>query len=289
MAENKKSLSAAAISAWLHLLKKTIIRYPLDAADYEMASQLTAVPASQRREIERWIDSNRSGDISESGNDLAARAQGKDWPATAETMKGLFRMDDLHACLLDVLNRKVPGDFAEAGTWRGGAAIMMRAVLKAYGDNYREVWVADSFEGCPAPDEVNYPGDAGDPHSTHAELAISLEAVKKNFERYGLLDRQVIFIPGWFRDTLTRTPIERLALLHLDCDMYESTIQALEALYGKVSPGGYVVVDDYGAVVGCRQAVTDFRKNNGIETELRHIDWTAVRWQVPENNLKFAS
>jgi O-methyltransferase len=283
MAE-KKTFSAATATAWLHLLKKTLIRYPLDAADFEMAGQLAIVPASLRREIERWIESNRRGDIGQSGADLAARAQGKDWPATAETMKGLFRMDDLHACLLDVLNRKVPGDFAEAGVWRGGTGIMMRAALKAYGDTRREVWLADSFEGCPLPDEVNYPADAGDPHSTYAELAVALDAVKKNFERYGLLDRQVNFVPGWYRDTLPHAPIKRLALLHLDCDMYESTMQALEGLYDKVSPGGYVVIDDFGAVAGCQKAVTDFRKQRGIETEWRQIDWTAVRWQVPAKN-----
>ncbi|MCU1256506.1 MAG: putative O-methyltransferase, partial [Candidatus Angelobacter sp.] len=120
-------------------------------------------------------------------------------------------------------------------------------------------------------------------HWTHPELAVSLDQVKKNFERYGLLDGQVNFLPGWFRDTLTKSPIRKLALLHVDGDMYESTIQVLQSLYDKVSPGGYVIIDDYGAVEGCRRAVDDFREQRGINGELKHIDWTEVRWQVPSD------
>jgi len=72
-------------------------------------------------------------------------------------------------------------------------------------------------------------------------LAVSLERVQDNFRRYGLLDRQVRFLKGWFRDTLPAAPIERLAILRLDGDLYESTIQALGALHGKVSAGGVVM------------------------------------------------
>jgi O-methyltransferase len=280
MAQSKPSLSESSASAWLHLLKKTLIRYPLDATDLEMSRELVAVEPNLRREIERWIDCNQRGELQECGPDLAARANGQDWPATAETMMGLFRMDNLHGCLLDVLRRKVPGDMAEAGVWRGGAGIMMRAVLQAFGDARRRVFLLDSFEGCPRPDEEHYPADRSDPHWTHPELAVSMEAVRANFERYGLMDGQVKFIAGWFRDTLPTVPIKRLALLHLDGDMYESTMEALNSLYPKVSPGGYVIIDDFGAVAGCRQAVTDFRKANGITTELRQIDWTGVFWQV---------
>jgi len=272
--------SDAAKTAWLHLLKKTIIRYPLYADDLEMSRELEAVHPATRRQIELWIDQNSKGQLHESGADLGARAAGQDWPATAETMIGLFRMDNLHGCLLDVLHRNVPGDFAEVGVWRGGAGIMMRAVLKALGDTRRTVWLADSFRGLPEPDAELYPADAGDKHATIPELAVSAEQVRQNFELYGLLDNQVRFLEGWYRDTLPRAPIDRLALLHLDCDMYESNILALRSLYPKLSPGGYVIVDDYGALPACRQAVTDFRREFGIETEMRKIDWTGVFWQA---------
>jgi O-methyltransferase len=280
MADKRIALSLATTTAWLHLLKKTLIRYPLDAGDFEMSLELPAIEPALRREIERWLEQNRRGDVGESGADLSARAHGKDWPATAETMLGLFRMDNLHGCLLDVLRRNVPGDLAEAGVWRGGGGIMMRAALKAAGDVRRKVWLADSFQGCPPPDEEQYPADKDDPHWTHLELAVPMEEVKKNFERYGLMDDQVLFLAGWFRDTLPRAPIKRLALLHLDGDMYGSTMEALQNLYPKVSPGGYVIIDDFGAVAACRQAVMDFREKFAITEELKSIDWTGVYWQT---------
>jgi O-methyltransferase len=166
----------------------------------------------------------------------------------------------------------------EAGVWRGGACIMMRGVLAAYGITDRTVWVADSFEGLPSPDPINYPADTGDRHSTHGALRVSLEDVQTNFHNYGLLDGQVKFLKGWFKDTLAAAPIERLAVLRLDGDMYSSTIQTLEALYDKLSPGGYLIVDDY-ILDGCRQAIEDFRARTGIRDEINDIDGAAVFWR----------
>jgi O-methyltransferase len=108
---------------------------------------------------------------------------------------------------------------------------------------------------------------------------VPLEEVKANFARYGLLDDQVRFVPGWFRDTLPGAPIERIGLLRLDGDMYESTYVALEALYPRLSPGGYLVVDDYGAIPSCRRAITDYRAANHIEDPIHEIDWTGVYWR----------
>lgn len=209
----------------------------------------------------------------------SARAKGRDWPAEAETMIGLARLDNLETCITDVLQQEVPGDVIETGVWRGGATIFMRAVLKAYADTSRIVWAADSFEGLPKPDPTTFPADGGDRHSEKRELAVSVDDVKTNFKRYGLLDEQVRFLVGWFRDTLPHAPVERLAVLRLDGDMYESTIVALRSLYPKVSPGGYVIVDDYGAIPACRKAVEDFRREGRVTDELREIDWSGVFWQ----------
>jgi len=108
---------------------------------------------------------------------------------------------------------------------------------------------------------------------------VSLEQVRANFDAYGLLDEQVRFLPGWFKDTLPGAPIERIAVLRLDGDMYESTMEALDALYDKVSVGGYVLVDDYGAIEQCKRAVHDFRARRSIEDEIHPVDWTGVYWQ----------
>lgn len=138
--------------------------------------------------------------------------------------------------------------------------------------------MADSFAGLPVADPVAYPADAGDQHATFEALRVSSEEVEANFRRYGLLDGQVRFLKGWFADTLPGAPIERLAILRLDGDMYSSTIQTLDALYAKVSPGGYVIVDDY-ILAGCRKAVDDFRERHAIADELVDVDGAAVFWR----------
>lgn len=211
--------------------------------------------------------------------DAEARAEGLDWPQQAHTMIGQKRLDNLQFCVEQALAQNIPGDFLEAGVWRGGAAILMRAVLKAHGVTDRCVWVADSFAGLPPPREEAYPQDRSDQHHTRPELAVSLAQVQSNFNRYGLLDAQVCFLPGWFRDTLPQAPVEKLAVVRLDGDMYESTMDGLTHLYPKLSPGGFLIVDDYGSLAPCRQAVDDYRAANTIIEEITPIDQTGVYWQ----------
>lgn len=210
--------------------------------------------------------------------DAEKRARGHDWPVRAETMIGLDRLTHLQGLVGDLLERGVTGDFLEAGVWRGGTAIFLRALLEAHGDKTRSVWVADSFEGLPRPRE-EHPQDQGDRHWTHGELAAGLSEVRGNFERYGLLDDRVRFLPGWFSDSLPAAPVGGLALLRVDADMYGSTMDVLQALHHKVEPGGYVVVDDYGAVPACKAAVEDFRRDAKVASPIVAIDHAAVYWQ----------
>ena len=207
------------------------------------------------------------------------REEGRDWPAEAQTMIGMKRLNNLRSCIEDVIARGVPGDLIETGVWRGGATIFMRGVLKAHGVTDRTVWAADSFEGLPKGDAKRYAEDAGDFHHTLSALAVSLEEVKANFERYNLLDGQVRFLKGWFKDTLPSAPIHSLAVARLDGDMYGSTMDALLNLYPKLSVGGYCIIDDYGCVEGCKKAVHDYRSAHGITEEIRPIDWTGVYWR----------
>lgn len=211
--------------------------------------------------------------------DRADRERGLDRPGRAESMIGLRRMDNIRFCVETVLCEKIPGDLVEAGVWRGGATVFMRAVLKVHGDTARTVWVADSFEGLPAPDASRYPRDAGDRHHTISELRIGVDQVKHNFARYGLLDDQVKFLVGWFKDTLPSAPINRIAVLRLDGDMYESTIQSLEALYSKLSIGGFCIIDDYGALPGARDAVHDYMSSMAIRDGIIDIDGTGAYWR----------
>jgi O-methyltransferase len=217
------------------------------------------------------------------GYDRTVRVLGRDWPATAATMIGIARMRNLRLLVERVLAEGIPGDLIETGVWRGGACIYMRGVLAAHGDATRRVFVADSFRGLPPPDPSAYPADTDDEHHKVADLAVSRAEVEANFRRYGLLDERVVFLEGWFRDTLPAAPIERLAVLRLDGDMYESTKQALDALYHKVSPGGFVIVDDY-VLKPCAQAVDEFRARHGIQAPLRDVDGAAVWWRVGEDS-----
>jgi O-methyltransferase len=211
--------------------------------------------------------------------DRHEREEGKDWPSMAHTMIGFKRLANLQYCVETALRDQVPGDFIETGVWRGGSCIFMRAILNANGVTDRTVWVADSFEGLPKPDAEKYPDDKGDDHYTYANLAISIEEVQQNFRAYNLLDHQVKFLKGWFKDTLPGAPIQKLAVARLDGDMYESTMDALVSLYPKLSVGGFLIVDDYWAVPACKKAVHDYRDKHGIREEIQKIDEIGVFWR----------
>lgn len=207
------------------------------------------------------------------------RETGRDVPSQAHSMIGLRRMNNLQACIEQVLADGVPGDLIETGVWRGGATIFMRGVLKAYGVTDRTVWVADSFEGLPVADVERYPGNAFWAPLA-GWLAVDLEVVRRNFARYDLLDEQVRFLKGWFRDTLPAAPIDQLAVLRLDGDLYESTKDALTHLYPKLSAGGFLIIDDYNHE-SCRQAVHDYRAAHGCDAPIHDIDGIGVYWRRP--------
>lgn len=200
-------------------------------------------------------------------------------PQFPHSLIGLKRMENIQTCAEIIFQEQIPGDFIETGVWQGGATIFMRALLKVYGeDRHRCVWVADSFEGLPKPEtpqDETYDLSA----SEFPFLAIDLAAVQDNFRTYNLLDDRVKFLKGWFEDTLPSAPIERLALLRLDGDLYKSTLDALNPLYDKVSPGGFIIIDDYYAFEPCRQAVDEFRALRNITEPMAEIDWTGVFWR----------
>jgi O-methyltransferase len=212
------------------------------------------------------------------GEQLRARSVGLDWPLQGITMSGLRRLDDLQSCVDSVVRDRVEGDFIEAGAWRGGATILMRAALDSSDDNgARTVWVADSFRGFPGTHDAE-DGDVGAYLSAFDFLAVSEQEVRDNFARFGL-ERGVRFLPGYFKDTLPDVADRRWALVRLDGDSYEATHVALESLYPGLAVGGYLIVDDYGAVEECRRAVDQFRRKHGIGEALEAVDWTCVRWR----------
>ena len=137
------------------------------------------------------------------------------------------QLDLIEQSILSVESRGVPGDFIEAGIWRGGVIIMMRAMLNAHGIANRRVFAADSFEGIPKNTRaLNDPVDGW-----RDRWAASLEEVKGNIERFGLLDDRIEFVPGYFADTLPKLTVEKFALMRLDSDSYDSVEESLVYLY----------------------------------------------------------
>jgi O-methyltransferase len=196
----------------------------------------------------------------------------------AHTMIGRKRLDNIQYCIEEVIKSKIPGDVIETGIWRGGATIFMRGVLAAYGITDRRVWAADSFQGVPPP---TLPEDAGWDLSekNYPVLTVKIEEVQQLFARYGLLDEQVFFLQGWFKDTLAKAPIKKLAVLRLDGDLYESTMDALKPLYPKVASGGFIIVDDYTSIPPCARAINEFRAAHGITDPIQKIDDQGVFWR----------
>jgi len=213
------------------------------------------------------------------GYNIQDRINGIGWNPNAYTMLSLKQLNAIDFMYADIIKNNIPGDLIECGVWRGGATIFMKALLKSNNDTTRKVWVSDSFEGCPKPDVAKYPADANSNWFAAPELAISLEQVQNNFKKFNLLDSNIIFLKGWFKNTLPIAQIKKLALLRVDGDLYESTMDAISALYDKLSVGGYFIDDDYGSIPQSKKAIDDYRNLHYITEEIIPIDATGVYWK----------
>lgn len=280
MSDDTQNGGSASRELYLELLKK-VLRFSL-WEDPGKPVEIVAYRAGLFRgvilAIARLLAKARLRIVVLRDMDQERRFPGSTWPACAHSMVSTERLNNIQEAVETVIRERVPGDLVETGVWRGGACILMCAVLKVHGDRTRRVFLADSFAGLPKPDAAKYPSDARDEHYVHEFLAVSKDEVEENFRKYGLLDDQVVFLKGWFKDTLPTAPFERLSVMRLDGDMYESTMDALTSLYQKLSPGGFCIIDDY-ALEGCRAAVDDFRQRQGITEPLVEVDHSGRYWR----------
>jgi len=268
---------------YLDLLKKAILGELYVENELRLLYLRDCLKGTQAFDMATYLDIRRRREAAFEEY-VTGRAVGINYKRSLEnlgfqhTMIGRKRLENIDYCLDVILRDRITGDAIECGVWRGGAALYMRGFFAAHCVTDRVVWLADSFEGLPppscAPDEgLDLSADK------FPMLAIDQDTVKELFERYGLLDQQVRFIKGWFKDTLHSAPIKRLSLLRLDGDLYESTRDALNALYSKVEVGGFIIVDDYGLLPMCQQAVSEFRERHGITEPIQEIDWSGVYWR----------
>jgi hypothetical protein len=273
---------------YLQLLKKALVNliYPeheLRLRYLEAVRSRDAEPApADRLGVQRALRDLRYADAASFAELVASKQDGQNFRKAvtrdAHTMVGLRRLDNIEWCAAQIFAAGTEGDFLEAGVCQGGASIFMRGLQVAYAQEHRSMWVADSFEGLPAPrSEV----DAGLDFTEERMpwLAASLTSVQDNFRTYDLLSDQVRFVKGWFSESLAAATVGNIALLRVDADLYESTRDVLLALYDRVTPGGFIIVDDYHAFRACRTAVDEFRAGRGIADPLRRVDWTATYWQ----------
>jgi O-methyltransferase len=270
---------------YLGLLKMVLTRYGLEPA--VRFSTFKFSRSEFRNPIKYFIAKHTQRIVESAGQlvfsrperfDFAKRLSGLDWPIEAETMIGVKRLDQFHKALITCDVEQIKGDVLEAGVWRGGAVIFAAAYLSQTNPLSRRVIAADSFDGLPPPDS-RYPVDTGDLHSTVDFLRVSLEEVRENFKKFGVSTENVDFLPGWFEDTLPTLGNRRLAILRMDGDMYSSSIHILSALFDQVTPGGFVIVDDY-QLRGARVAVHDFLDERGLSPEIINIDGMGAYFRV---------
>lgn len=190
---------------------------------------------------------------------------------------GRTRLDHLEQCLDAIRAESVPGDLVECKTARGGSGIFLRGYLAAHELPDRTVWVADEFRATPAPAR-----EATTVDESLDDLRGDLNLVRDAFERFDLLDGRVRFLQGSAGETLPAAAIEHAALLRLGTGIGADAEIALEAVYPKLSLGGFVVVDDH-TDPACAQAVIAFRERYGIVAPLEAVDWSAVAWRKTEH------
>jgi len=272
--------------AYLELLKKTLTGYVFPESAWELMEPRDgerSPKAAFRNRVLRLAGRNGIRLMKANRFDPERREYGEDWPSIAYTMVGLKRLDNVQNAIRQVVDEGIPGDIVECGVWRGGCAIFAKAALRCYGANDRILWAADSFQGMPKPNPDKYSADTSAPDLSNSEyLEASLEAVRANFQRFDLLDENVRFLKGWFGQTLPTAPIDRIAVLRADGDLYESTMDILVNLYDRMSPGGFVIIDDYHSWPECKKAVDEFRGSRDIRAPLEPIDRMAVFWRVSD-------
>ncbi len=247
------------------------------------------------------------------------------------TLIGPKRLDNIEQSIKHITSNHVVGDIVEAGCWRGGALLYLKACLTVYGDPDsipRNVWGADLFPESSTlvtsysklirlkmllkirnllPKKAQqrlahsvmeaFPNEHYDQATLSKifALANSLAYIKREslistshhdlleaFKRYALYDDSIKLMPGWFKDTLPQMQeqIEHIALLRIDADFYQSTLDVLNALYPKLSQNGICIIDDYGGFTECQRAVDEYRKQHQITEPLESVDGTCYYWIV---------
>lgn len=190
------------------------------------------------------------------------------------TLVGPERLHNLFVLANRIETEKIPGDVLECGVCNGGTAALL-AYSATHSKLGRTVWLLDSFQGMPETSEID--GEAAKAHIGKEKGDIA--RVNELLKSVGVNSRRVRILPGWFTETFPSVSAGQIALLNIDADWYESVKLCLETFYDRVSPGGFISIDDYGHWPGCRAAVDEFFEKRGLTYPLQKVDYTAHWFQ----------
>lgn len=214
-------------------------------------------------------------DVSAEDGEILRRAR----PFTLTTYHRLAAMLDATAYIVD---NGVAGAIVECGVWRGGSMMVSAMKLMHMDAADRDLYLYDTYAGMPSPTshDADFTGTSAqrllDQQRKGAGIwaEASIEEVRANLAGTGYPRQQIHLIEGRVEETLRRTLPDAVAILRLDTDWYESTRHELIALYPRLSPGGVLIVDDYGHWRGARKAVDEYFSGVGAKPFLARIDYT---------------
>jgi hypothetical protein len=200
------------------------------------------------------------------------------------TMTSPERVNALIDAVRYVVANKIDGAMVECGVWKGGSTMAMMLALKKLEDENRDIYLYDTFSGMSIPSDadVSILGDKA--NKKYSKFKISedasewclspLEEVKKNTFSTGYNKDKIYFVKGKVEDTIPKNMPQKIALLRLDTDWYESTKHELAHLFPLLQPNGVLIIDDYGHWEGARKAVDEYISDNNICILLNRIDYT---------------
>lgn len=198
------------------------------------------------------------------------------------TLSDPLRLAILHGLVREILKFSIAGDLVECGVYKGGtAAILGTAVAE---DPSRRLWLYDVFEGMPAPG----PRDPAEAQAETGLLAVGTHPLQTVLEKVGVPAERVTLRKGLFADTFRQPLPDRIALLHIDADWYDSVLSALRTFYPAVVDGGWIVLDDFAYWEGTRRAFYTFCREQGLEPLLERTGFTQAFWRKGQENTRQA-
>lgn len=195
-------------------------------------------------------------------------------PNSLVTLLNLMFLDNL---VSRVDRAGVPGDLVECGVYRGGSAAALGATMMQQPESGRTLWLFDAFQGMPKAG----PRDDALSHEIAGQYVGSEWMTRRVLARVGVPESRYKLVTGWFEETLPGPGPDSVALLHVDCDFYDPVRLVLETYYPRISPGGFVVLNDYGAFEGCRAATDEYLERIGASEKPTMIDLAAAFLQKP--------